>query len=461
MHDDLHAIRHRVGFHVASRQFGKSRLQFEADDAAAGNPHAQAKTDGTHSRSQVEDGFIAAGACGRGQKHRIHGYAIAPPWLEETHAATQERIFGGGRFHVVTAFSHDIVSQLGHNGQGYLQFMATVVSLEGKRKAPSLEPLLSLCAEDMARVDREIVARMRSPVALIPELANHLVGAGGKRMRPLLTVAAARLCGYRGDDDRHVRLATCVEFIHSATLLHDDVVDVSVLRRGKPTANSVWGDKASVLVGDFLFTRSFELMVDVGSLDILRILCNASSTIAEGEVLQLVTQRDISTPEATYLEVIKAKTARLFAAAAEVGAMVAGCRPAERVALESFGMNLGIAFQLVDDALDYAGREAKLGKTVGDDFREGKITLPVILAFLRGRAIEREFWKRTIEKLDQRPEDLEQAQSLIERHDAVSDTFERARHYGAMARDALGLFADTPLKSALLEAVDFAIDRAH
>jgi octaprenyl-diphosphate synthase len=340
--------------------------------------------------------------------------------------------------------------------------MATVVSLEGKRKAPSLEPLLALCAEDMARVDREILARMRSPVSLIPELANHLVGAGGKRMRPLLTVAAARLCGYGSlDDDRHVKLATCVEFIHSATLLHDDVVDVSALRRGKPTANSVWGDKASVLVGDFLFTRAFELMVDVGSLDILGVLSRASSTIAEGEVLQLVTQRDSSTPEATYLEVIKAKTAKLFAAAAEVGAMVAGRNGAERVALESFGMNLGIAFQLVDDALDYAGREAKLGKSVGDDFREGKITLPVILAFLRGGGVDREFWKRTIEKLDQRPEDLERAQSLIERHNALTDTLERARHYGAMARDALGLFGDTPLKSALLEAVDFAIDRAH
>jgi octaprenyl-diphosphate synthase len=340
--------------------------------------------------------------------------------------------------------------------------MATVISLEGKRKAPSLEPLLALCAEDMVRVDREIVARMRSPVTLIPQLANHLVGAGGKRMRPLLTVAAARLCGFGApDDDRHVKLATCVEFIHSATLLHDDVVDVSALRRGKPTANSLWGDKASVLVGDFLFTRAFELMVDVGSLDILGVLSRASSTIAEGEVLQLVTQRDSSTPEATYLEVIKAKTAKLFAAAAEVGAMVAGRNGPERVALESFGMNLGIAFQLVDDALDYAGREAKLGKSVGDDFREGKITLPVILAFLRGGRVDREFWKRTLEKLDQQPEDLERAQSLIERHNALTDTLERARHYGAMARDALGLFGDSPLKDALLEAVDFAIDRAH
>jgi octaprenyl-diphosphate synthase len=339
--------------------------------------------------------------------------------------------------------------------------MATVVSLEGKRKSPSLEPLLALCNDDMARVDREIVSRMRSPVALIPELANHLVGAGGKRMRPLLTVAAARLCGYSEGNDRHIKLATCVEFIHSATLLHDDVVDVSALRRGKPTANTIYGDKASVLVGDFLFTRSFELMVEVGSIDILGVLSNASSTIAEGEVLQLVSQRDMSTPEATYLEIIKAKTAKLFAAAAEVGAMVAGRNGPERVALQSFGMNLGIAFQLVDDALDYSGREAKLGKSVGDDFREGKITLPVILAFLRGGAVDREFWKRTIEKLEQKPEDLERAQNLIERHGALSDTLERARHYGAMARDALGLFPSTPLKAALLEAVDFAIDRAH
>src|SRR5205823_14848548 len=331
--------------------------------------------------------------------------------------------------------------------------MATVVSLEGKRKVPSLEPLLALCADDMVRVDREILARMRSPVALIPELATHLVGAGGKRMRPLLTAAAARLCGYAATDDRPVKLATCVEFIHSATLLHDDVVDVSALRRGRPTANSVWGDKASVLVGDFLFTRSFELMVEVGSLEILGVLSRASSTIAEGEVLQLVTQGDTRTPEATYLEVIKAKTAKLFAAAAEVGAMVAGRNGPERVALESFGMNLGIAFQLVDDALDYSGREAKLGKTVGDDFREGKITLPVILAFLRGGAMDREFWKRTIQDLDQHEGDLDRAQMLIERHNAVADTFERARHYGAMARDALGLFRDSALKAALLEAV--------
>jgi octaprenyl-diphosphate synthase len=339
--------------------------------------------------------------------------------------------------------------------------MATVVTLEGKRKIPSLEPLLSLCADDMAQVDREILARMRSPVALIPELANHLVGAGGKRLRPLLTVAAARLCGYAASDDRHIKLATCVEFIHSATLLHDDVVDVSALRRGKPSANAVWGDKASVLVGDFLFTRSFELMVDVGSLEILGVLSRASSTIAEGEVLQLVSQRDTSTPEATYLEVIKAKTAKLFAAAAEVGAMVAGRDGPERVALESFGMNLGIAFQLVDDALDYGGTAAKLGKNVGDDFREGKITLPVVLSFRRGSESERAFWRRTLEQGEAGDRDLDHAINLMSKHRALEDTIQRARHYGAIATDALALFPDSPMKEALEETVEFCICRSN
>ncbi len=440
----------------------EGRLQLDADDAAPRHARGDTEPYRADAGAQIEHPLARPGIDGSRQQHGVDGHAIAPARLQQADLAAQQRVLGQGLFH---ANRRHCVTTSCRNFPGiardYPFGMATVVSLEGKRKAPGLDSLLSLCSDDMVRVDREILARMRSPVALIPELANHLVGAGGKRMRPLLTVAAARLCGYDADDDRHIRLATCVEFIHSATLLHDDVVDVSALRRGKPTANTVWGDKASVLVGDFLFTRSFELMVDVGSLDILGVLSRASSTIAEGEVLQLVTQRDISTPEATYLEVIKAKTAKLFAAAAEVGAMVAGRNGAERVALESFGMNLGIAFQLVDDALDYSGREAQLGKTVGDDFREGKITLPVILAFLRGGAVDRAFWKRTMQDLEQRPDDLAQAQSLIERHNALADTLERARHYGAMARDALGLFGDTPLKAALLEAVDFAIDRAH
>jgi octaprenyl-diphosphate synthase len=271
------------------------------------------------------------------------------------------------------------------------------------------------------------------------------------------------MCGYPGSNGgaRHVDLAACVEFIHTATLLHDDVVDESQLRRGLASANAVFGNKASVLVGDFLFARAFQLMVDDGSLEVLAILSQAAATIAEGEVLQLVTQNDLTTTKARYLEVIQGKTAALFAAACRIGAVVAERSAAEAAALASFGMNLGIAFQLVDDALDYVADQATLGKTIGDDFREGKITLPVILAFLRGGAVDRAFWKRTLEKLDQRDGDLEQAQSLIERHNALADTLERARHYGAMARDAMGLFGDSALKSALLEAVEFAIDRAH
>ncbi|MBM3621597.1 MAG: polyprenyl synthetase family protein [Alphaproteobacteria bacterium] len=338
--------------------------------------------------------------------------------------------------------------------------MAVVVTLDEKRRrGPSLEPLLALCAQDMERVNRVISGGMQSSVALIPTLADYLVNAGGKRMRPLLTIAAAKLCGY--DGEHHVKLAACVEFIHSATLLHDDVVDGSGLRRGKPAANSVWGDKASVLVGDFLFTRAFELMVEVGSLDVLGILSNASSVIAEGEVLQLSIANDISIGEGVYMDVIKAKTAKLFAAAAEVSPVIAGRPQAERVALAAYGMNLGIAFQLVDDALDYGGTAAKLGKAVGDDFREGKVTLPVILAFLRGEPEERAFWKRVMEKLEQTDADLQHALALLQKHNALADTLDRARHYGAMARDALGLFADSPMKRAMLEAIDFAIERAH
>jgi octaprenyl-diphosphate synthase len=338
--------------------------------------------------------------------------------------------------------------------------MAIVLTFDDKRrKAPSLDALVALTQADLDRVNAMIAARMSSPVALIPKLADHLVSAGGKRLRPLLTIAAAQLCGYAGE--QHVKLAACVEFIHSATLLHDDVVDGSALRRGRPAANAIWGNKASVLVGDFLFTRAFELMVEVGSLEVLGILSGASSVIAEGEVLQLSTANNTATSEATYLEVIKAKTAKLFSAAAEIAPVVAGRPAAERAALASYGMNLGIAFQLVDDALDYGGTSAKLGKAVGDDFREGKITLPVILAFLRGDGAERAFWSRAMETLEQDDAALPRAIELLHRHHALADTLERARHYGAMARDALGLFADVPVKRALLEAVDFAIERAH
>jgi octaprenyl-diphosphate synthase len=339
--------------------------------------------------------------------------------------------------------------------------LATVVNLEASRraKAKALDTLSDLVAEDLKAVNRTIVARMHSPVALIPQLAGHIVAAGGKRLRPMLTLAAAKLCGYGGE--RHVKLATCVEFIHTATLLHDDVVDDSSLRRGQSSANAIWGNQSSVLVGDFLFSRAFELMVEDGSLKVLQILSRASSVIAEGEVHQLLTSNDTETSEAQYLEVIEAKTAELFAAAARIGAVVADRPDVEEEALRVYGMNLGIAFQLIDDVLDYSARQAELGKTVGDDFREGKITLPVILAFRRGDEAERTFWTRTLETLEQTPADLAHAMELMTDHSSLADTVKRARHYGAVARDALGIFPESATKAALLDIIDFCIDRAY
>ncbi|MCP5366599.1 MAG: polyprenyl synthetase family protein [Hyphomicrobiales bacterium] len=340
--------------------------------------------------------------------------------------------------------------------------MGVVVSLEGdrdKRGKPSLAALTALVEEDLKAVNELIVQRMASPVVLIPQLAGHIVAAGGKRLRPMLTLAAAKLCGYAGR--RHIMLATCIEFIHTATLLHDDVVDESDLRRGLASANAVWGNKASVLVGDFLFSRSFELMVEDGSLEVLDVLSRTSSTIAEGEVAQLITANDTETGETDYLNVITGKTAKLFGAACRVGAVVSDRPRVEKDALETYGVNLGIAFQLIDDVLDYSAKQATLGKAVGDDFREGKITLPVILAFRRGDADERTFWRRTLEDLKQEDGDLERAQTLMERHNALADSVERSRHYGAIARDALGIFPDGAEKTALIDLIDFCIERAY
>lgn len=324
----------------------------------------------------------------------------------------------------------------------------------------ALTALVNLVGEDLQACNRVIIARMDSPVALIPQLAAHIVAAGGKRLRPLLTLAAARLCGY-DSGARHVDLAACVEFIHTATLLHDDVVDESQLRRGLASANAVFGNKASVLVGDFLFARAFQLMVDDGSLKVLAILSRAAATIAEGEVLQLVTQNDLSTTEARYLQVIEGKTAALFAAACQVGAVVAARPEAEEQALAEYGMKLGIAFQLVDDALDYAADQATLGKTVGDDFREGKITLPVLAAFVAGDAAEQAFWRRTIEAQEQTPEDLDQAMRLIEKHGAIQATLDRAARFAVEAKAALAPFADTPIRRALAGVADYTVQRVR
>ena len=338
--------------------------------------------------------------------------------------------------------------------------MATIIDFKTSgelAKKPSLDLLMKLVTQDLDKVNATILEHMQSPVHLIPQLAGHLIAAGGKRLRPMLTLGTAALCQYSGE--RHIKLAACVEFIHTATLLHDDVVDASELRRGKSTANSVWGNQPSVLVGDFLFSRAFQLMVSDGSLHVLKLLSNASAVIAEGEVHQLLTTNDTSTSESDYLEVIQSKTAELFSAAARIGAVVADRPKIEEEALAAYGTNLGVAFQLVDDALDYSARQAELGKTIGDDFSEGKITLPVILAFRRGNEEEKKFWKRCLEELEQHPDDLDRAQSLIKQHSTLHDTMTRARHYAALARDSLDLFSDCEAKQALISVIDFCIER--
>ena len=337
--------------------------------------------------------------------------------------------------------------------------MASLASVDRSLEAPkpSLDPLFRLLSADLDSVNALIVERMHSPVALIPQLAGHIVAAGGKRLRPMLTLATARLCGYRGE--RHVALAAAVEFIHTATLLHDDVVDSSDLRRGRDTANAVWGNKPAVLVGDFLFARSFELMVEDGSLRILQILSRAAAVIAEGEVGQLVTANDIATTESAYLAVIEAKTAALFAAASRIGAVVADRPAADEEALERFGRNLGIAYQLIDDMLDFSAHQSELGKSVGDDFRDGKITLPILIALARGDAEERAFWRRTLEDGEQGPDDLEHAMWLLERRGALAETLRRARGYAAEAAAALAGFPDGPLRRALIDATAFATAR--
>jgi octaprenyl-diphosphate synthase len=336
--------------------------------------------------------------------------------------------------------------------------LAVIVPFESP-SAPSIASLIKLVAIDMERVNTTILSRTGSEVTMIPEIAQHLIESGGKRLRPMLTLAMAHLAGYGGDG--HVKLAAAVEFMHTATLLHDDVVDESEMRRGRLAARMLWGNEASVLVGDFLLGQAFKMMVEVGSLRSLDILSSAAAVIAEGEVMQLAAAKNTATTEDEYLTVIRGKTAELFAAACEVGPAL-GSRPkAEQSACRSFGMNLGIAFQLVDDALDYGGKAAKLGKNVGDDFREGKITLPVVLSFRRGSEAERAFWCRVLEDGDATEADLEHAIGLMAKHRALEDTIQRARHYGAIAKDALALFPASPMKEALEETVEFCITRSN
>jgi len=339
--------------------------------------------------------------------------------------------------------------------------LAVAAKTDHDAREASLNALDALRAQldgEMAKVNALIVERMHSPVALIPQLAGHIVAAGGKRLRPMLTLASARLCGYAGE--HHLGLAACVEFIHTATLLHDDVVDESDLRRGMPTANALWSNQASVLVGDFLFSRAFQLMVSAQSLEVLRILAQASATIAEGEIFQLTTANHPETSEADYMEVIRGKTAALFAAATRIGAVIADRPAADAEALDSYGLHLGLAFQLVDDVLDYAAPQATLGKTIGDDFREGKVTLPVILAYQRGDADERAFWERTITRLEQSDDDLAHATALMRRHRTIEETLERARGHAAQANAAIGRFPASPMRKMLTDVADFCVERA-
>ncbi len=322
----------------------------------------------------------------------------------------------------------------------------------------AFEDLQAILAQDMAAVNELIRTRMASKHApRIPEVTAHLVEAGGKRLRPLLTLAAANLCGYQGQ--HHVLLAATVEFIHTATLLHDDVVDESEKRRGRPTANLLWDNKSSVLVGDYLFSRSFQLMVETGNMHALGILANASAVIAEGEVLQLSAAQNLATDEAVYLQVVRGKTAALFAAACEVGAVIANAPDAHKKALHDYGDALGIAFQIVDDLLDYGGASASLGKNTGDDFRERKLTLPVILAIAKADADERDFWRRTIEKGVQTDTDLAHAMALMAAHGTLEATRKTALGWAEKAQQALAPLPESPLKSTLHDLADFVVSR--
>lgn len=331
--------------------------------------------------------------------------------------------------------------------------------METRRKG-DVEPLVRLARDDMTVVDALIVERMQSEVPVIPMLADHIVAAGGKRLRPLLTVAAARAVAAPHGMEAPVRLAAAVEFIHTATLLHDDIVDASDLRRGKVAAHLIWGAPSSVLVGDFLFARAFELMVETGQMRALGILAKASSVISEGEVLQLTRAHDLGLDQETYLQIISAKTAELFAAAAESGAVGAGADETAVQALRDYGQYLGLAFQLADDALDYGGQSETLGKNTGDDFREGKVTLPLLLAAARTKGHDDGFWERTINKGDRREEDFARARELVVGAGSVAATLDVAWDYADRARAALEVLPQSEWREALELLADFAVSRA-
>jgi octaprenyl-diphosphate synthase len=336
--------------------------------------------------------------------------------------------------------------------------MAEAVRKPDSAKPLPVDRLSALLSGDMAAADRIIHDRLSSAVSLIPDLARHLIDSGGKRLRPMLTLAAARLCDYAGD--AHVKLAAAVEFIHTATLLHDDVVDASSMRRGKLAANMVWGNKPTILVGDYLFSRSFQLMVETGNMAVLDILAGASAIIAEGEVMQLRSANNLATTQDDYMRVVTAKTATLFSSATEAGATLAGAAAASVMGLHDYGHNLGIAFQLIDDALDYSGHAKQMGKSVGDDFREAKVTLPVILAYARADDEGRAFWERTIQTGPQHEVDLARAIAYVEQTGGIADTRAMAERYVEAACASLAQFPKSEMCEALIDVARSSVGRA-
>jgi len=339
--------------------------------------------------------------------------------------------------------------------------MGNVIKLV-KNKYKNDEPiqeLLDLIDEDFVKVDELINKQVISEIERIPDISNHIINLGGKRLRPILTLTTAKICNYRGS--MHIKLAAAVELMHTATLLHDDVVDESDIRRGKSASHKIWDNKSSILVGDFLLGKAFQLMVETKSLECLKNLSNASARIAEGEVMQLIASDNIKTTEDQYMKIIESKTAELFSTACVVGALISKSKEEEIDALISFGKNLGIAFQLKDDALDYYGEKNILGKNIGDDFLEGKVTLPIILAYRRGNNSEREFLKNSFDNKIRNKDLLKKAIEIIDTHNTIEDTLEKAHHHGRIAKDALGIFPNTKFKDSLMRLVDFSIIRAH
>lgn len=454
---NLDSLGHLVCQDVSLGEVYRGLGTFDADERRAGTTGRDLEQHRANPAAGLDQAIRRANRAGRRKEGGVHAGAIAARGLLDTHATIQKPIL----FNLLVHSARPCCKRRDgiHSNQRHMwSLRLDPVTARAARPSGSADALVALGATDMAVIDGLIRARMQSDVEVIPALAEHLIAAGGKRLRPLVAVAAARLVG--ADGDAHQKLAAAVEFIHTATLLHDDIVDGSRTRRGKAAAHLIWGSAQSVLVGDFLFTRAFDLMVDAGSMPALRLLANASAVIAEGEVLQLTRAHDLNLPQEVYIQIIAAKTAALFSAAAESGALASGGTPEQVEAMRVYGENLGLAFQLSDDALDYGGTSDALGKDAGDDFREGKATLPLLLAVQRTRGREEAFWARTVGKREQTDDDFRRARELVIGTGALGSTLDLAGAYADTAKVALNRFEDGPWKTALLELADFAVSRS-